>query len=137
MNTRKLNALLLSVALILVTIVSGCSSKKASNQFTVGYANMADSDVFIMARKTALIAEVKGSDIALQFSDANADIQRQLDQADIFIGKKVNALVVVPVDSTGIVPAIKKANTANIPVICLGIKGSDGDFTNLYKSINS
>jgi inositol transport system substrate-binding protein len=128
MNTQKLNAFLLLAALMLVMLMSGCSGKKASNQFTVGYANMADSDVFIMARKTAVISAAEGSDIGFQFSDANADIQRQLDQADIFIGKKVNALVIVPVDSTGVVPAIKKANAANIPVICLGIKGSDGDF---------
>jgi inositol transport system substrate-binding protein len=128
MNTKKINSLLLLVALILGMVISGCSGKKTSNQFTVGYANMADSDVFIMARKTAVLSAAEGSNIDFQFSDANADIQRQLDQADIFIAKKVNVLVVVPVDSTGVVPAIKKANAANIPVICLGIKGGDGDF---------
>jgi hypothetical protein len=43
--------------------VSGCSDKKASKQFTVGYANMADSDVFVQARKTAVISAAEGSDI--------------------------------------------------------------------------
>lgn len=128
MNTKKLIFFYFSVVLVLVMLVSGCSGKKASKQFTVGYANMADSDVFVLARKTAVISSAEGSNIDLQFSDANADIQRQLDQMDIFISKKVNALVVVPVDSTGVIPGIKKANAANIPVICLGIKGGDGDF---------
>ena len=127
MNTKKINALLLSVVLILIMLVSGCS-KKTSSQFTVGYANMADSDVFVMARKNAVISAAEGLNFDFQFSDANNDIQRQLDQVDIFIAKKVKAVVIVPVDSTGVVPAVKKANAANIPVVCLGIKGGDGDF---------
>jgi inositol transport system substrate-binding protein len=128
MNTRKLNALLLPVALILVIFVSGCSSKKSSGQFEVGFTIMAEAEVFNILRKNAAIEAAEGTNISFQFADANSDIQRQLDQVDVFITKKVDALVIIPVDSEGIVPAIQKANAANIPVICLGVKGSGGDY---------
>jgi inositol transport system substrate-binding protein len=120
--------------LILAALAAGmlfmaCSKPKSATGFTVGYANMADSDPFVMARKTAILKAAEGTDVSFSFSDANNDIQRQLDQTDILISKKVNVLVIVPVDSTGVVPAVEKANTANIPVVCLGIKAGGGNFT--------
>jgi inositol transport system substrate-binding protein len=101
----------------------------AQKPIEVGYVNLADTDVFCMSRKTSLIAAAQGSSFHLNFADANNDIQKQLDAADTFIAKKVDMLVLVPVDSTGIVPAITKANAAGIPVICLGIKADSGNYT--------
>jgi inositol transport system substrate-binding protein len=102
----------------------------AADKFVVGYANMADTDVFVMARKTAFIEAAKADPIVdIKFSDANNDISKQLDQIDNFIAQKVNAIVVVPVDYDGIVPGVKKANEAGIPVIALGIQSAGGKYT--------
>jgi inositol transport system substrate-binding protein len=76
-----------------------------------------------------VIKVAEGTDISVQFADPNNDLQKQLDQADIFISKKVDLLVLVAIDSVGIVPAIKKANDAKIPVICLVIPAASGEFT--------
>jgi inositol transport system substrate-binding protein len=128
MNKKIISLVLLLGGIAAVIFAGPSAEKKSGGKLIVGYANMADSDVFVLARKTAVISAAEGLNIEFQFSDANNDIQRQLDQIDIFISKKVDVLVVVPVDSTGVIPGIKKANAAKIPVICLGIKGSDGDF---------
>jgi inositol transport system substrate-binding protein len=128
MNKKRLAAFLMFMVCITVGTFAGGGKDSGGKKFEVGYANMADSDVFVLARKNAIIEASKGLDINFQFSDANNDIQRQLDQADIFISRKVNTLVLVPVDSTGVIPAVQKANTAKIPVICLGIKAGGGDF---------
>lgn len=48
----------------------------------------------------------------------NADVQTLLDRG-------VSGLIVVPVDSTAIVPAIEKANAANVPVVTVDL-GADG-----------
>jgi inositol transport system substrate-binding protein len=126
----KTKGVFLVIVIALAVVLTGCSGKKsADKKFTVGYANLADTDVFVMARKNAVLTAAEGTNIDFQFGDANNDIQRQLDQIDVFISKKVDALVIVPVDSTGVVPGIRKANAAKIPVICLGIAASDGDFT--------
>jgi inositol transport system substrate-binding protein len=128
MNKKRLAGFLMFMMCITVSTFAGGGKDSSGKKFEVGYANMADSDVFVLARKNAIIEASKGLDINFQFSDANNDIQRQLDQADIFISRKVNTLVLVPVDSTGVIPAVQKANAAKIPVICLGIKASGGDF---------
>lgn len=102
----------------------------AADKFVVGYANMADTDVFVMARKNAFIEAAKDdSDIDIKFTDANNDASKQLDQIDNLIAQKVNAIVVVPVDYEGIVPGVEKANQAGIPIIALGIQSAGGKYT--------
>ncbi len=102
----------------------------AQKAFSVGYANLADTDVFTMSRKNAFIEAVKASpSVKVSFADANGDISRQLDQIDNFIAQKVNVIVVVPVDYRGIVPGVEKANKAGIPVIALGIESAGGKTT--------
>jgi inositol transport system substrate-binding protein len=128
MNKKRMGSLTVLLACIAIGAFAAGGKDSSGDNFNVGYANMADSDVFVLARKTAIIEASKGTNIDFQFSDANNDIQKQLDQADIFISKKVDALIIVPVDSAGVIPAVQKANAAKIPVICLGIKASGGDF---------
>lgn len=115
-----------AVALSVLPSVSMAQAKK----FNVGYTNLADTDVFTMARKNAFIAaSKKDADVRVTFSDAQGDISKQLDQIDNFIAQKVNAIVVVPVDYQGIVPGVEKANKAGIPVIALGIESAGGKYT--------
>jgi len=102
----------------------------AADKFVVGYTNLQDTDVFTMRRKTEFINAAKADpSVDIRFADANGDISRQLDQIDNFIAQGVTAIVVVPVDYNGIVPGVKKANKAGIPVIALGIASAGGDYT--------
>jgi inositol transport system substrate-binding protein len=114
--------------------LAGCSKQGADGsggekKYTVGYINMADSDVFASVRKQALLDLVKAEapNISIKTADANLDIQRQLDQADVFISQKVDCLILIPVDFEGVTPAVIKANQAGIPVICIGNRASGGD----------
>lgn len=97
--------------------------------YTVGYCNGADSDVFMVARKNALIEATKADDkLEIKFADANQDSQKQLGDADTFIAQGVDLLILVPNDAEAIVPAVEAANAENIPVVCLGIKAASGDY---------
>jgi ribose transport system substrate-binding protein len=49
--------------------------------------------------------------------DAGWDAQKQTDQMNTFIAQKVDAIVLNPVDSTSVVPVVKKAYEAGIPVV--------------------
>jgi inositol transport system substrate-binding protein len=115
-------------------LLAGCSKQGTSGsggekKYTVGYINMADSDVFATVRKQALLDLVKAEapNVSIKTADANLDIQRQLDQADVFISQKVDCLILIPVDFEGVTPAVIKANQAGIPVICIGNRASGGD----------
>jgi inositol transport system substrate-binding protein len=119
---------------LMVLAVSGFSSCTKKNDggtviFKVGYGNSSDSDFFDKSKRDAFeVAVKKDPSIQVSFSNANADMQLQLDQIDNFIAQKMNAIIVVPVDSAGVIPGIEKANKAGIPIICLGIDASGGDY---------
>jgi inositol transport system substrate-binding protein len=125
--TKTLN---LAASIALAFAVAAPGAAFAQKAFSVGYANLADTDVFTMSRKNAFIDAVKASPtLKVSFADANGDISKQLDQIDNFIAQKVNVIVVVPVDYQGIVPGVEKANKAGIPVIALGIESAGGKTT--------
>lgn len=125
MKKTMLAALLGTAVMALTPALS-----QAAEKFKVGYANLADTDVFVMARKNAFIEAAKADPgVEVSFADANNDVSKQLDQIDNFIAQKVNAIVVVPVDYEGITPAVEKANEAGIPVVALGIASAGGKST--------
>jgi len=122
--------LIAKLALACAVSALSASSAFAADKFVVGYANMADTDVFVMARKNAFIEAAKSDPaVEIKFTDANNDASKQLDQIDNLIAQKVNAIVVVPVDYEGIVPGVEKANKAGIPVVALGIQSAGGKYT--------
>lgn len=131
---KKISALTLTAAFGL-TVLTGCGGGSsagggnAGGGKKIGYVNLADTDVFCMARESALTDAISGSDWEVSFSDGNNDNQKQIDQVNAFISRGVNALVIVPADSEAIVPALNSAEQAGIPVICLGIAASSGNFT--------
>ncbi|WP_321822583.1 MULTISPECIES: sugar ABC transporter substrate-binding protein [unclassified Burkholderia] len=121
----------LTVATLLIGLsLAGAHADTATNRYVVGYANMLDSDVFPKTVKTAFTQASKSDPVLdVRFTDANGDINKQLDQIDTFIAQKVNAIVVVPADYQGIVPGVEKANRAGIPVIALNVQSAGGRYT--------
>jgi inositol transport system substrate-binding protein len=117
-------------ALIAVFVVAGCAKKESGAKvFKVGYANSNDA-LFFDQEKKVVFEKLAAGDSSLQviYTNANSDLQLQLDQADNFIAQKMDAIILCPVDNDGVVSAIEKANAATIPVICIGITAGGGDF---------
>lgn len=131
--TKRIGAFGLA-AMMSIGILSGCGGGSGSDGgsadagYKIGYVNLADTDVFCMARESALTALTNGTDYNVSYTDGNNDNQKQIDQTNAFLAKGVDALILVPSDSEAIVPAITAANAANVPVICFGIKANSGDF---------
>ncbi len=59
----------------------------------------------------------KGDGVRLQFEDARADVVRQLSQVESFISKKVDAIIVNPVDTASTARMITLATAAKIPLV--------------------
>jgi ABC-type sugar transport system substrate-binding protein len=68
-------------------------------------------------------AEEEG--VELLIADAQNDASQQQDDIQNFVTQQVAAILVNPVDSEAIVPAIESANQADIPVLALD-RGADG-----------
>jgi inositol transport system substrate-binding protein len=128
---RSMNRRQVGFALVGVLAIVGMAPLAASakDKFTVGYINLADSDVWLKKLKTDFANAAKADpSLDIAFADANGDVNKQLDQIDNFIAQKVDAIVVLPVDYDGIVPGVEKANAAGIPVISLAIRSHGGKF---------
>ena len=65
------------------------------------------------------------NDTDVRFVDAQDDTAKQSNDIDDLIQQGVDVLLINPVDSAAIVPAVEAANNANIPVIAID-RSSDG-----------
>lgn len=68
-------------------------------------------------------AKAQGFDLVQ--TNANGDAQQQVNDAINLLSQGVTALVLNPIDSKAIIPAVEKANSMNVPVFMLD-RGSDG-----------
>jgi ribose transport system substrate-binding protein len=70
-------------------------------------------------------AHGKDLGIEVEVQDANLDIAKQVAAAEDFIAKGVDVLIITPVNEEGVVPLLRQAKAANIPVVLEGnpVKG--------------
>ena len=109
--------------------MSGCgkSEKKAENKsgqktnLTIGVTLLTRTHPFYQDLEAGLQEAAKANGYTLLVTAGEFDVAKQKDQVQDFIVRKVDAIIVCPVDSRGIGPAIRKANEAKIPVFTADI----------------
>lgn len=115
---KKINGIL--ILTVLVSVLFGVTVVNAADQVTVGFAAASTGwpwyATFINTMEER--AEANGwNTITLS---ADGDVATQLDQILDLIQKKVDYLIVGPLDPQASVSGIKKAHEAGIPVIIIG-----------------
>lgn len=71
--------------------------------------------------KTAKETAAKNS-LALDIQSGNGDLSTQISIVQQFIAQQVDLIMIAPSDPKGIVPVVKQANAANIPVMAVNTK---------------
>ncbi|HLF13720.1 MAG TPA: substrate-binding domain-containing protein [Bacteroidota bacterium] len=119
---------LLALALILAGILLASCSKEASEtkKTTIGVTLQTRAHVFYKDLEEGLRIAADKYGYELILTAGEFDLGKQSAQIEDFITRKVDAIVVVPVDSRGIGPAIRKANDAGIPVFTSDIAAQEG-----------
>jgi ribose transport system substrate-binding protein len=79
-------------------------------------------------------AKKEGAELIV--ADAQNDAATQQDDVQNFVTQQVDAILVNPVDSESVVPAVEAANQADIPVIALDRGASGGEIATLIASDN-
>ncbi len=69
-----------------------------------------DRDVFVSTAKDL------GAQVNVQ--NANGDVDKQIEQIEYFIKKKIDALVIIPIDSEAVSEVVIKAKDSGIKIIC-------------------
>ncbi len=98
-----------------------------SGSKVVGVTLLTSGHLFYRDLEEGLAAEAAKDGFRLVVTSADFDLGRQAAQIEDFVARKVDAIVVCPVDSKGVGPAIQRANAAGIPVFTADIAAQEGD----------
>ena len=105
-----------------------CGKKEgAKASKVIGVSLLTRAHVFFKDLEEGLQAEAAKNGYELIVTAGEFDLGKQSAQIEDFIARKVDAIVVCPVDSRGIGPSIRKANDAKIPVFTADIASFDGE----------
>lgn len=113
------------ILLFFILTLYVAASLGAKKECVVG-VTLLTRDVFYQEMEKGMQEEAKGRGIKLRIQSAEKDLNLQTTQVENFVVQRVDALVICPVDSTGIGTAIEKANKAGIPVFTADIRAQEG-----------
>jgi len=116
-----LGALLVYLAGALLLQLPGCYREKAQAKAVIGVTLLTRGHAFYRDLEEGLTEAAASHHFKLNISAAEWDLAKQVAQIEDFIIQKVNAIVVCPTDTRGIVAAIEQANTKGIPVFTADI----------------
>jgi len=113
---------------IALVLISSCGRKEEQKQTkTIGVSLLTRAHVFYKDLEEGLRTEAAKNGYELIVTAGEFDLGKQSSQVEDFITRKVDAIVLCPVDSRGIGPAIRKANEAKIPVFTADIASQEGE----------
>jgi ribose transport system substrate-binding protein len=118
---RILKTTLLSGAAVIATTAAWAEG--------IGASLLTQQHPFYIQLADAMKAEAEDQNVAIEVSIANQDLSKQLADVEDFIVKGVDVLIISPVDSQGVLPAIMKAQKAGIKVITVDVPAQNIDVT--------
>lgn len=131
MGFRRQAACLCLLVLSLQACAHGgmASPRSSSSQpLLIGVSIQNEQYPFYQAMLDAMYADISSHKYPYQLLVTNANTSsEQLAQVEDFISKGVDAIVLVPVDSQEVDPAILEANAASIPVFTADIRDETGE----------
>lgn len=124
----------ISVAIVLTLALVACTQNQNSGSTatsssgagqsaskTIGVSIQDLQAQFYVAMQQGMKSEANKYGYAIIFTDANRDQSKQTSQLEDFLSRHVNAIILTPVDSKAVGPAIVEANNANVPVFTADI----------------
>jgi len=105
--------LLSGVALLMASTFAVAAPVKVG----VSIANFDDTFLTYMMDGMKSYAKAHAADVELTFTDAKEDMAKQMDQVENFIVQKMDAIIVVPVDTSATAPMTKNIIAKNIKAV--------------------
>lgn len=104
---------------------AGTASGK-SGSFTIGVMINDTTNPFLSAMGTAITKEAKKHGMSVDILNGNTDNSTQLSDVQDLINKHVSAIFLTPSNPVAILPAVKQANQAGIPVFAVNTEIASG-----------
>ena len=103
--------------LVCAMLVGSCYSDNAPKQPTIGVSFETLQTEYWVAGFDAIKAEAKKRNLNVLEAIADGDANRQFEQVNNFIARGVDGIIIAPKDAKTVIPMIKAANAANIPIV--------------------
>ena len=100
---------------VLAVAVGGC--RKRNTQLSVGVAFETLQTEYWVASFDIMKAELERNNIRTIEAISDGDANRQLEQVKSFVARGVDGIIVAPKDAFTVIPMIKAANRAGIPIV--------------------
>lgn len=123
-------------SLALALMLSSGAVLAADLKIGVAMSQFDDTYLTYMREDMSKKAKAMG-DVDLQYVDARNDVNKQLDQIQELIGKKVDALIVNPVDTAATGRITKAATAAGIPLVYVNRRPDDPKLPEGVASVTS
>lgn len=120
MTLQEMTMKIVKTIVLILGVLAIASVQAKTWQVGVALANFDLNFVSIL--RTQMVHELDSSGMKGQFSDAKGDVALQVQQVDDFINQGVDAIILNPVDTQGVLPMITAAKNAGIPLIFVNRK---------------
>ncbi len=128
MRSDRFRPAIVAAALVVGGLAVSGSARGAEKQYTIGYSVATLANPFFQGMTKGVVDAVKAHpDLTLVNTSAQGDANTQATQIQDLINRKVDALVINPINADAIIPIVKRANKAGIPVFTLDRGAACGD----------
>ena len=133
---RRLTLILLSLVLMTTLSLTACSNDKVNTgsdqvesekKLKIGVAFETLQTAYWVAGFNAIKQDIEDRGFEMVEAIADGDSNRQLEQIQNFISQKVDGIIVVPKDDKTVLPMIKAANKADIPIVLYNRPPAESD----------
>jgi inositol transport system substrate-binding protein len=115
---RVVNAGFLVVALFIAIASAACGSSTSPARLVIGVTMAHFDDNWLTILRVAMADHAaKIPDVALQFSDAQGDVAKQLSQIETFVAQGAAAIIVNAADTSSTPSMTKVARQAGVPLV--------------------
>lgn len=145
MKARKLMSICLT-AVLAVSLLAGCSAPAAPaapaadapkaetvKKFALFMSHM--SNAFTIELSDAVKAQAAELGAEVTVNDAGKDAAKQISQIETTVNQGIDGIIIEPVSVDAIVPAVKAAKAAGIPVIIVNQQISDPSAASAYVGV--
>ncbi len=133
---NKLFSLMLLMLISFTLASCNQNNQPEKNTKTIGVSLLTRGHIFYRDLEEGLKNEADKYGYNLIITSADWDLGKQISQIEDFVSRKVDAIVVCPVDSKGIGSGIIEANNAGIPVFTADIAAEEGKVVSHIASDN-
>lgn len=144
MNVRKLMAMCLT-GLLSVSLLAGCApapaapaapaepEQQAPKKFALFMSHMSNAFTIELSDAVKNQAAELGAEVTV--NDASKDAAKQISQIETTVNQGIDGIIIEPVSVDAIVPAVKAAKEAGIPVVIVNQQISDPSAASAYVGV--